>query len=114
MSASPEPKDSRPAPISAADFPALRSFLRGYFHQDMQDEYASPEEAVQEFCADASPQERTAVAKEWSQFLDRTQGHPLEAINRILTGPLGSSYALTTDDVPRLSAAFSHALRRDK
>jgi contact-dependent growth inhibition (CDI) system CdiI-like immunity protein len=114
MNAPGGPKDSQPIQISAADFPNLRSFLRGYFHQDMKDEYGSPEEAAREFCADASPRERADVAKEWSQFLDRTRGQPLEAINRILTGPLGSSCALTAEEVAGLSALFSQALRKVK
>jgi hypothetical protein len=100
------PKKPMP-PISAADFPALRSFLRGYFHQDMKDEYGSPEEAVREFCTDAGPDERSAVAKEWSRFVDQTQGMPLEQINRILTGPLGSSYVLADEDIQRVSATLS-------
>jgi len=90
--------------ISAADFPALRSFLRGYFHQDMKDEYGSPAEAAREFCSDASDAERTAVAGEWSRFMDQTKGQPLEAINRILTGPLGSSYSMTDEVLKSLSA----------
>jgi hypothetical protein len=94
------------------DLPNLRSFLRGYFHQDMKDEYDSPEDAAREFCADASPQERAAVAREWSQFLDHTKGQPLDALNRILTGPLGSSYALSPEDIASLSSVFSQALRR--
>jgi len=94
-------------PISAAEFPALRSFLRGYLHQDMKDEYGSPEEAAREFCADASAEERTAVAAEWSRLLDATKNQPIDKVNQVLTGPLGSSYALTAEDVARLSAAFS-------
>jgi len=90
--------------FSAADFPALRSFLRGYFHQDMKDEYGSPEEAAREFCADASPEERAAVAAEWARFLERTKGQPIEAINRILTGPLGSSCTMTDEVLKRISA----------
>ena len=104
MSAENPPKKPTTAPISAADFPALRSFLRGYFHQDMKDEYGSPEEAVREFCSDASGEERAAVAEQWSHFVDRTKGLALEQINRILTGPLGSSYAMTDEDLKRISA----------
>ena len=96
------------APISAAEFPALRSFLRGYFHQDMKDEYGSAEEAAREFCADASSEERAAVAAEWSRLLDRMGGR-LDAMNHVLTGSLGSSYALTSEDVTKISAAFSSA-----
>ncbi len=93
--------------ITTSDFPALRSFLRGYFHQDMKDEYASAAEAVEEFCADASAEERAAVAKDWSSFLERAQGQPLAEINRALTGPLGSSCAMTQDDLQVVSAALA-------
>jgi len=106
------PKDRPPAAITGADFPALRSFLRGYFHQDMKDEYGSPEEAVREFCADASTEERAAVAKDWSRFIERTKGKPLEEINRILTGALGSSCILTGEDLDRISAALSRTSRK--
>ncbi|HKH98391.1 MAG TPA: contact-dependent growth inhibition system immunity protein [Candidatus Sulfotelmatobacter sp.] len=97
--------------FSAAEYPALRSFLRGYFHQDMKDEYGSPEEAAREFCSDASGDERAAVASEWARFLDRTKGQPLDAINRILTGPLGSSYAMMEDDLKRISAILKTGRR---
>lgn len=103
----PNPKGPHAAAITAADFPALRTFLRGYFHQDMKDEYDTPEEAVREFCADASAEERNAVAKEWSRFVDQAKSKSLEEINRILTGPLGSSIILTSEDLERISAALS-------
>jgi hypothetical protein len=108
------PKKPTTAPISATDFPALRSFLRGYFHQDMKDEYGSPEEAVREFCEDASAEERTAVAREWLRFLDQTKGQPLEEMNRTLTGPLGSSYSLTNEDLQRITASLSLAVRKPR
>lgn len=104
MSPDHPPKKPTGAPISATDFPALRSFLRGYFHQDMKDEYGSPEEAVREFCEDASAEERAQLSKEWAKFLDQTKGQPLEEVNRILTGPLASSYAMTDGDLKRISA----------
>jgi hypothetical protein len=103
----PNPKGPQPAAITAADFPALRTFLRGYFHQDMKDEYDTPEEAVREFCADAGTEERNAVAKQWSRFIDQTKGKSLQEINGILTGPLGSSTILTSEDLERISAALS-------
>jgi hypothetical protein len=98
-----DPRESSGA-IVAADFPALRSFLRGYFHQDMKDEYGSPEEAVRKFCADASSEERAAVARDWARFIDQTKGKSLDEVNRILTGPLGSSCILTGEDLERISA----------
>jgi hypothetical protein len=107
----PNPPKS-PATISATDYPALRTFLRGYFHQDMKEEYGSPEEAVREFSADASTEERAAVAKDWSRFIEQTKGRPLEEINRILTGPLGSSRILTGEDLGRISAMLSRTSRK--
>ena len=106
-----KPHTTKPnaTPFSAAEFPALRAFLRGYFHQDMKDEYDSPEDAVREFCEDASPDERAAVAENWSRFLDQTKSQPLEAINRILTGALGSFRILTEDDVRRITAVLSRS-----
>jgi hypothetical protein len=98
--------------FSAADYPTLRSFLRGYFHQDMKDEYGSAEEAAREFCADASPDERAAVAGEWSRFLAQTKDQPLEEVNRILTGPLGSSCILRGEELERISAVLSRTGRK--
>jgi hypothetical protein len=108
------PKRPTTAPISAADFPALRSFLRGYFHQDMKDEYGSPEEAVREFCEDASAEERAQVAREWARFREQTMGQPLEEINQLLTGPLGSSCTITDQDLKRISARLTLPSKRSK
>lgn len=90
-------------PFSAADYPALKSFLRGYFHQDMKDEYGSPEEAVREFCEDADENERAEVAEQWARFVDRMQGRPIDEINRLLTRELGSSYAITPETMAQMS-----------
>jgi len=103
MSPDHPPKKPAATPISAADFPALRSFLRGYFHQDMKEEYGSPEEAVREFCEDASAQERSAVARDWAHFVEQTKGLPLAQVNRILTVQLGSSYAMADEDLKHIS-----------
>ncbi len=108
------PKKPTTASISAADFPALRSFLRGYFHQDMKEEYGSPEEAVREFYEDASAEERGAVAENWSRFLAQTNGQPIEEINRSLTGQLGSSYALNDEDMRRISEVLSRSTRKPR
>jgi hypothetical protein len=105
------PKGPQSATITAADYPALRSFFRGYFHQDMKDEYGSPEEAVREFCDDACTDERAAVAQEWSRFVAQTKGKPLDEINRILTGPLGSSSILSGEDLELISAVLSRKSR---
>ena len=84
------------------ELPALRNFLRGYFHQDMKDEYGSAENAARTFSADANENERAALARDWQHFLEHTCNLPLVETNRLLTG-LGSSYSLTADEVRQIS-----------
>ena len=103
---SPKQRKIKTDSISAAAFPALRSFLRGYFHEDVADEYGSLEEAVRQFCEDADPPERKRVADEWAGFLEQTKGWPLEAINKALTEQLGSANRLAPEDVEMISRTF--------
>ena len=58
--------------ITAANFPALHTFLRGYFHEDVADEYGTPPEAADQFCEDAETDERIPVAREWQQLSELT------------------------------------------
>ncbi len=104
----PQP-NKKSSDFSAADYPALRALLRGYFHQDMKDEYSSTEEALREFCADASPDERAAVARDWARFVDQTKTNSLEEINRLLTGPLGSSQLLTNEELQSVTKILNQA-----
>ena len=104
MSAKESPKLSHE--ITAATFPALRSFMRGYFHEDMADEYGTLEEAVRQFCEDADTDERKTVAGEWQRFLAQTKGQPLAAVNKILTERLGSACRLQPEDIDKISRAF--------
>ena len=90
--------------ISPDSFPALRNFLRGYFHQDMKDEYGSAPLATRQFCQDASVEDRAAVSADWARFTQQTSGLPLDQINQLLTVRLGSSYALQQDDWKSISA----------
>ena len=92
--------------ISAATFPALRSFMRGYFHEDMADEYGSLVEAVRQFCEDADEPERKTVAGEWSRFAAITHGQPIAVINKVLTEQLGSACRLKPEDIDKISRAF--------
>jgi hypothetical protein len=92
--------------ISAANFPALRSFLHGYFHEDMADEYGTLEEAAGQFYEDADPDERKAVFSEWSRFVTQTRGLSLAIINKLLTEKLGSACRLQADDLERISRAL--------
>ena len=95
------------SPISASTFPALREFLRGYFHQDWQDEYDSPAEAAQQFCDDASPEERQELAREWETFRQRTKNLSLPAVSEVLNSKLGADWApQTLADFDAVSAVF--------
>ena len=97
---------SASADISGENFPALRSFLRGYFHEDMADEYGTPEEAVRQFQEDADPGEWKTTAGEWTRFVAHTKGQPLSAINKSLTTKLGSACNLSAEDFDKVSRAF--------
>jgi len=94
------------AEITAATFPALRSFFRGYFHEDMADEYGTLEEAVRTFCEDADTDERKTVAGEWNRFVAQTKGQSMTAINKTMTEKLGSACRLKPEDIEMISLAF--------
>jgi hypothetical protein len=96
--------------ITAANFPALRAFLRGYFHEDIADEYGTPVEAADQFCEDADTDERTAVAREWTHLLSLLQGRPLPEINQALTGKLGGSVRLNEEQLQQVSEIFTRCL----
>jgi len=95
-------KTKETSQISAADFPALRHFLRGYFHQDLGDEYGSPQAAARQFWQDANQEQREAVAEEWERFLARMKGQPIEDLNRALAA-LGSACLLGQADIDEVS-----------
>jgi hypothetical protein len=94
--------------IAAANFPALHSFLRGYFHEDVADEYGTPPEAADQFCEDAETDERIPVAREWQQLLELTQSKPA-ALNAALK-KLGSAIKLNDEEIPKVSAIFARCL----
>jgi hypothetical protein len=91
--------------ISAANFPALRSFLHGYFHEDMADEYGTLEEAVRQFQEDADAMEWKTTAGDWKKFVAATKGQSLSAINQALT-KLGSACTMTAEDFDKIARAF--------
>ena len=97
--------------ISAEKLPALRTFLRGYFHQDLADEYGSPQEAVETFCEDADTEERLAVAKDWSRFMELVSGRSNTEINRLLATKLGSAVQLNDMEIEQICAIFDRYLR---
>jgi hypothetical protein len=96
--------------ITPANFPALRSFLRGYFHEDVADEYGSPVDAADQFCEDAESDERTAVAQEWTQLMTLLQGRSLPEINQALTIKLGGAVRLNEEELQQVSEIFARCL----
>jgi hypothetical protein len=94
--------------ITAANFPALHTFLRGYFHEDVADEYGTPPEAADQFCEDADSDERIPVAKEWQQVAELTGAQPA-ALNAALK-KLGSAIRLKEEEIPQVSAIFARCL----
>jgi CdiI immunity protein len=90
------------------EFPALRSFLRGYLHEDWKQEYESVEQAAHDFWEDADRDERNQVRTEWLTFLESVKGQPLDQISRRILA-LGSAWRpLSEGDLD----AITHALQR--
>jgi glucokinase len=86
---------AKPAPtgeISAAEFPALRQFLRGYLHEDWREENDTAADAARQFMEDADATERQQVASEWQKFRERTKGASLEVMNRFLNQTFGAAW----------------------
>jgi CdiI immunity protein len=75
----------------AKEFSALRSFLRGYLHEDWKQEYESVEQAAHDFWEDANAEERSEVRSEWLDFVESLKGQPLDKISRRLLD-LGSAW----------------------
>jgi CdiI immunity protein len=94
--------------ITTANFPTLHTFLRGYFHEDVADEYGTPTEAADQFCEDADSDERVPVAREWKELTELTQGQHA-AFNAALK-KLGSAVQLNEEEIPRISAIFARCL----
>ena len=83
----------RPAPVvSRVDFPVLEEFLHAYLHEDFQVEYGSPEAARQVFLADASRDERHALADECARFTELISGQPVGVVRRVLAHDFGSAW----------------------
>jgi hypothetical protein len=97
---------------SATDFPALRDFLRGYFHEDAVDEYGSAEAAARQFAADGDAEQRKAVAEDWRRLLEREKS--LVAMNGAI-GKLGSAYQFENEDeIKKVSRIFRTKFVKDE
>jgi len=94
--------------INAANYPAVHTFLRGYFHEDVADEYGTTVEAADQFCDDADSDERLAVAREWAQLAELFPGDP-GGMNGALK-KLGSACRLSEEDLRQVSEIFGRYL----
>jgi hypothetical protein len=94
--------------ITTEKFAALHTFLRGYFHEDVADEYGTAPEAADQFCEDADSDERIPVAREWQQLIEITGPEP-SALNAALK-KLGSAIRLKEEQIPEISAIFARCL----
>jgi CdiI immunity protein len=94
--------------INAANFSALHTFLRGYFHEDVADEYGTTVEAADQFCDDAESDERIAVAREWAHLAELFPGDPA-GFNGALK-KLGSACRLSEDQIRQVSEIFGRYL----
>ena len=102
-------KDPNPkTEITPANFPALRSFLHGYFHEDVADEYGTPVDAAEQFCEDAETDERIPVAREWQQIAELTY-RDAAGMNAALK-KLGSACRLKDEEITQVSAIFARCL----
>ena len=86
----------RPSEFRPEDFPHLRDLLRGYFHEDWNQEYGSPREAVEQFCQDSGSAAAAKLADEWQHF-QRVSGGKLDRATERL-GKLGGAWNPTSQD----------------
>jgi hypothetical protein len=95
------PKENR------EELPALRSFLRGYLHEDWKQEYESAKQAARDFWEDADPEERDRVRSQWLTFVESAKGQPLEKISRRLH-ELGCSWRPSSEsDLDAITRALT-------
>lgn len=103
--------DSETIAGAEADYPALAQLFGGYYHQDWREDHASPDEALQAFIRDTSPETVTAAANE----IDRLLGAGLDdvAVARLLADGLDCNYVAETDGIsaPAWLADVRNSLR---
>ncbi|MGA7988042.1 MAG: contact-dependent growth inhibition system immunity protein [Candidatus Dormiibacterota bacterium] len=86
---------------AGADYPALAQLFGGYFHQDWQEDHASPEAALQAFVRDTSGETVTAAASEIDRLLNA--GFDDAGLAQMLTGGFDCNYVAGTDGVTALA-----------
>jgi hypothetical protein len=77
--------------VKASAFPELRRVFSGYLHEDVRAGGGTAGAALQEFWADAAPDERRRFQREVVRFLALTTSLPLDDM-RALVHQLGSRW----------------------
>jgi hypothetical protein len=83
--------------FSAAEFPHLQEFVRGYLHQDLVPEYGNPHQAALAYLADLPKQDHAAVSAEAMQMRAAVQHWTTEQLNRELA-KLGAAWSFVSSD----------------
>jgi hypothetical protein len=95
---------------AARRFRMIRSWLRGYLHEDFAAEHGSPEDAVKAFCRDATPGEIRRLSDEWRELVSLTAEWEIEAISAMLTRDLGGAWAPASKrELSRVTRALAAA-----
>ena len=88
-----------------ATYPALKQFARAYLHEDFVHEYGGAVDAAHAFRADATAEERRALAAELEQLAEASSGWPPARLATFLTGTLGAAWASPSPKALRDMAA---------
>ena len=73
-------------------FPALRSFLRGYLHQDFTESHGSVRAAAAAFSADANAEERSRLAADIERLSAAMRDKPESEFQQFIVDELGSAW----------------------
>ena len=100
-------REPGPRRLSRDAFPALRSFLRGYLHQDFEAVHGSFRAAADAFRADASPDERDQLAQELEALATLAANLPALPLRQFIED-LGSGWVpKSREEIQELLAAIN-------
>jgi CdiI immunity protein len=75
---------------AATEYPALAQLLAGYYHQDWQQDHATPDAAVHAFARDASPDTVASAAGDIARLVGA--GFDDAALTRVLADGFDCNY----------------------
>ena len=79
-------------------FPALRSFSRGYLHEDFTEVHGTIRQAAAAFRDDASADERERLAEELERLAEILASTPARLLRHFIVEELGSGWAPRSRD----------------